>query len=70
MPTVLLPDIPRGYTWSEEHKRACLCRHVRSLTETARNAFLRGVQQHHGRPFAVALYREAMADANSAQEPC
>lgn len=63
----LLPVIERGHTWTEQHKRACLCREVRRMPENERNAFMALVQKIHGRPFAVALYREAMA---LAEPPC
>lgn len=61
MTAQLLPDIPRGPTWEEAHKRSCLCRSIRNKPEHERTEFMRLVQQHHGREFAVALYREAMA---------
>lgn len=57
----LLPEIERGPTWCETFKRQCLCREVRRMPENERNAFMALVQKIHGRPFAVALYREAMA---------
>lgn len=58
---MLLPDIPRGPTWTTEHLQACLARYVASLPKPTRLQFFEIWERKHGRPSAAKLNEAAQA---------
>lgn len=59
--SALLPDIPRGPTWSPEFRHACLLRTVAAKTKGERLAFYRAWERFHGAPAARRLAQEVSA---------
>jgi hypothetical protein len=57
---MLLPDIPRGPTWTPEHLNACLARFVARLPKPARLRFFETWERRHGRASAANLNRSAL----------
>ena len=58
---MLLPDIPRGPTWTTEHLQACLARYVARLPKPARLRFFETWERKHGRMSAARLNDAAKA---------
>ena len=58
---MLLPDIPRGPTWTTEHLQACLARHVARLPRIDRMRFFEAWERRHGRASAAKLNDAAKA---------
>lgn len=58
---VLLPDIPRGPTWSPEFRHACLLRSVAARAKGERLAFYKAWERFHGAEAARRLAREVSA---------
>ena len=57
---MLLPDIPRGPTWTTEHLQACLARYVARLPKPARLRFFETWERKHGRMSAARLNTAAL----------
>lgn len=51
----LLPDIPRGLTWTPEHRLACEARWLRQQPPATRLQHLAAVKQHRGKTAAARL---------------
>ena len=58
---MLLPDIPRGHTWTPEHLNTCLARYVALLPKPARLRFFETWERRHGRASAARLNEAAKA---------
>ena len=58
----LLPDIPRGYTWSEAHRAACEARLVASLPRAERLDYYERVSKRRGQQAAVDLAAAVKAE--------
>lgn len=58
---MLLPDIPRGPTWTTEHLQACLARYVARLPKPARLRFFETWERKRGRASAAKLNEAAKA---------
>ena len=58
---MLLPDIPRGPTWTTEHLQACLARYLARLPKPARLWFFETWERKHGRTSAARLNEAAKA---------
>ena len=58
---MLLPDIPRGPTWTTEHLQACLARYVAQLPKLDRLRFFEAWERRHGRASAAKLNDAAKA---------
>ena len=58
---MLLPDIPRGPTWTAEHLQACLARYVAQLPKPDRLRFFEAWERRHGRASAAKLNDAAKA---------
>lgn len=58
---MLLPDIPRGPTWTPEHLNTCLARYVALLPKPARLRFFEIWERRHGRASAARLNDAAKA---------
>ena len=52
---MLLPDIPRGYTWTEAHRAACEARLVASLPRAQRLDYYERVAKRRGQQAAADL---------------
>lgn len=57
---MLLPDIPRGHTWTPEHLNTCLARYVARLPKPARLRFFETWERKHGRMSAARLNTAAL----------
>lgn len=60
-PLALLPDIPRGSTWTDTYKHQCLARYVANLPKMNRIRFFKTWERRHGRASAAALHEAAKA---------
>lgn len=60
--TLLLPNIERGFTWSEDWKRTCLLRSLIRQPKDARQAFYQIWERRHGKASAAQLAREVRAE--------
>lgn len=58
---MLLPDIPRGPTWTHAHLQACLARYAASLPKSSRMRFFESWERRHDRASAAALNQAAKA---------
>ena len=58
---MLLPDTPRGPTWTPEHLNTCLARYVARLPKPARLRFFEAWERRHGRTSAARLNEAAKA---------
>ena len=58
---MLLPDIPRGPTWTPEHLNTCLARYVAQMPKPARLRFFETWERKHGRASAARLNEVAKA---------
>ena len=58
---MLLPDTPRGPTWSPEHMRRCLARWVARQPQPVRRAFFERWERRHGHAAAARLNDAAKA---------
>lgn len=58
---MLLPDIPRGTTWTPDHMRACLARWIAAQPPASRRAFFETWERRHGHASAAALNTQAKA---------
>lgn len=58
---MLLPDTPRGPTWTPEHLNTCLARYVARLPKPARLRFFETWERKHGRMSAARLNDAARA---------
>lgn len=58
---MLLPDIPRGPTWTPEHRQTCLARYVAQLPKPDRLRFFKAWERRHGRASAAKLNDAAKA---------
>jgi len=58
-----LPNIERGDTWTDEHRRACLDRAIQRMTQPERETMYQGWAKHHGKARADALRRAVERDA-------
>ena len=57
---MLLPDIPRGPTWTPEHLNTCLARYVARLPKPARLRFFETWERKRGRASAAKLNKAAL----------
>ena len=57
---MLLPDIPRGPTWTPEHLNTCLARYVAQMPKPARLRFFETWERKHGRASAAKLNKAAL----------
>lgn len=57
---MLLPDTPRGPTWTPEHLNTCLARYVARLPKPARLRFFETWERRHGRMSAARLNTAAL----------
>ena len=57
---MLLPDIPRGPTWTPEHLNTCLARYVALLPKPARLRFFEAWECKRGRASAAKLNKAAL----------
>ena len=62
----LLPDIPRGSTWTEAWRQECEARLVASLPRSERREYFERVAKRRGEPAARELaivYRRILAES-------
>jgi hypothetical protein len=64
---MLLPDIPRGTTWTPDHMRACLARWIAAQPPAPRRAFFETWERRHGHASAAALHAQAKAAFTAAR---
>ena len=64
---MLLPDMPRGPTWTTEHLNACLARWVAAQPPAPRRAFFETWERRHGHASAAALHAQAKAAFTAAR---
>ena len=64
---MLLPDIPRGTTWTPGHMRACLARWIAAQPPASRRAFFETWERWHGHASAAALHAQAKAAFTAAR---
>ena len=64
---MLLPDIPRGPTWTPNHMRACLARWIAAQPPAPRRAFFETRERRHGHASAAALHAQAKAAFTAAR---
>lgn len=57
---VLLPNIPRGPTWTEEHRHQCLVLSLAKRDKAARIDFFGHYERKHGKAAAERLHREVL----------
>ena len=64
---MLLPDIPRGPTWTPEHLNTCLARWIAAQPPASRRAFFETWERRHGHASAAALHAQAKAAFTAAR---
>ena len=64
---MLLPDVPRGPTWTPNHMRACLARWIAAQPPATRRAFFEAWERRHGHASAAALHAQAKAAFTAAR---
>lgn len=69
MPTVLLPDIPRGPTWTRDHMHQCLLRWIARQPKEIRRAFYRSWEKRYGTAATKQLAAEAAQTYRSGIAP-
>lgn len=57
---MLLPNIPRGPTWTEEHRHQCLVLSLAKRDKAARIDFFGHYERKHGKAAAERLHREVL----------